>query len=457
MSSSSSSATVDSACGDSNSATMCNESVDAPNAEGLSNDGDEKTAVDRKSDSASDDNYCEEDVDNEQAGDEEEEEQDDEEAEEEDEEEEEEEEEANSSVSTERKPRAGAVRRSSTTSRLRSGRASSANESDSGGEDDSSDMEDDTPRKTIQVGADFQAKIPTLDRAAYPDEKPYATEDKLLWNPNMHSGDIVCEYLRTIKEQRELAAKEKVAALLKDGLSASSWEAIVAATVDSLPHGSHVHDDEQALFVLQQCNFDISAALKKIAPEQQQPVTDRDRSHQWSEEECRNFETGLCIYGKRFNDIQQNKVPGRSVGELVQFYYIWKKTERHDLFGNKARLEKKKYSLHPGTTDYVDRYLDEPDTQAPLDAVHASLALPHSGAAVPPNLAATAAAAIAAGGSSSHCPPAAVAAAARPLLPASAVPGSSSGTAPSAGSAVVPSTGGAAAAGGAGAGTAATI
>ena len=42
------------------------------------------------------------------------------------------------------------------------------------------------------------------------------------------------------------------------------------------------------------------------------------------------------------------QVRTRSVGELVQFYYLWKKTERHDVFANATRLEKKKYTLHPG-------------------------------------------------------------------------------------------------------------
>ncbi|XP_022257587.1 mesoderm induction early response protein 1-like [Limulus polyphemus] len=79
----------------------------------------------------------------------------------------------------------------------------------------------------------------------------------------------------------------------------------------------------------------------------------------WSEEECRSFENGLRTYGKDFHLIQQNKVRTRSVGELVQFYYFWKKTERHDVFASKNRLEKKKYALHPGTTDYMDRFLDE--------------------------------------------------------------------------------------------------
>lgn len=99
----------------------------------------------------------------------------------------------------------------------------------------------------------------------------------------------------------------------------------------------------------------------------------------WSEEECRAFELGLRLYGKDFHMIQSQKVRTRSVGELVQFYYLWKKTERHDVFANNTRLEKKKYTLHPGktkqfissilitlfyfkgTTDYMDRFIDEQD------------------------------------------------------------------------------------------------
>ena len=72
----------------------------------------------------------------------------------------------------------------------------------------------------------------------------------------------------------------------------------------------------------------------------------------WSEEECRSFELGLRLYGKDFHMIQSQKVKTRSVGELIQFYYMWKKTERHDVFANNTRLEKKKYTLHPGNNNY---------------------------------------------------------------------------------------------------------
>ena len=84
-------------------------------------------------------------------------------------------------------------------------------------------------------------------------------------------------------------------------------------------------------------------------------VPPADTMSLWSEDECKAFETGLRVYGKDFHSIQNQKVGTRSVGELVQFYYLWKKTERHDVFANSFRIEKKKYTLHPGTTDYMER------------------------------------------------------------------------------------------------------
>lgn len=116
----------------------------------------------------------------------------------------------------------------------------------------------------------------------------------------------------------------------------------------------------------------------------------------WSEEECRNFEHGYRVYGKNFHLIQANKVSDRrqrvsrifpevcrqiwlmsclraeliclfvaksknchfpppqvrtrSVGECVEYYYMWKKSERHEYFTQQAtRLSRKKYSLQSGS------------------------------------------------------------------------------------------------------------
>ncbi|XP_066586919.1 mesoderm induction early response protein 1 isoform X2 [Prorops nasuta] len=184
-------------------------------------------------------------------------------------------------------------------------------------------------KKTIMVGNDYQAAIPE-GLCKYDDALPYENEDKMLWDPSHIPEEETEEFL----ERAQLPT-------VKGG---------------SLPAGSHIRDDEQALYLLLQCGYNLEEALRR---RRMNVVPPTETVSLWSEEECHNFESGLRSYGKDFHMIQKNKVRTRSVGELVQFYYLWKKTERHDIFTYKARLEKKKYALHPGITDYMDRFLEE--------------------------------------------------------------------------------------------------
>ncbi|CAH1965022.1 unnamed protein product [Acanthoscelides obtectus] len=188
--------------------------------------------------------------------------------------------------------------------------------------------------KTIMVGSDYQAQIPD-GLCHYDDALPYENEDKLLWNPSEMYGDIVEEFLKKAS----------------------------AITKPPLPMGTQLRDDEQALYLLQQCGHNSEEALRRLRMTLPNSATDNMNESLWSEEECRNFESGVRCFGKNFHLIQQNKVRTRSVGELVQFYYLWKKSERHDIFANKARLEKKKYALHPGFTDFMDRFLEDQDSR----------------------------------------------------------------------------------------------
>ncbi|XP_063995155.1 mesoderm induction early response protein 1 isoform X2 [Diachasmimorpha longicaudata] len=198
-------------------------------------------------------------------------------------------------------------------------------------EDDDCDYspDEDEWKKTIMVGTDYQAIIPE-GLCRYDDALPYENEDKILWNPSFIPERETEEFL-----QRAQLPTHKSSLL---------------------PTGAHVRDDEQALYLLLQCGYNLEEALRRRRMNVLPPI---DAISLWSEEECHNFESGLRTYGKDFHLIQKNKVRTRSVGELVQFYYLWKKTERHDIFTYKARLEKKKYALHPGITDYMDRFLEE--------------------------------------------------------------------------------------------------
>ncbi|NWV61938.1 MIER1 protein, partial [Malurus elegans] len=195
-------------------------------------------------------------------------------------------------------------------------------------EEESEEDEDYIPsedwKKEIMVGSMFQAEIPAGTCKYKENEKVYENDDQLLWNPDFLPEDKVIEFL---KEASRRTGEEK-------GL-------------DAIPEGSHIKDNEQALYELVKCNFDTEESLRRL---RFNVKAAREELSVWTEEECRNFEQGLKVYGKDFHVIQANKVRTRSVGECVAFYYMWKKSERYDFFAQQTRFGKKKYNLHPGVT-----------------------------------------------------------------------------------------------------------
>ncbi|KAM5126112.1 mesoderm induction early response protein 1-like, partial [Mantella aurantiaca] len=170
----------------------------------------------------------------------------------------------------------------------------------------------------------------------------YENDDQLLWNPDYVGEERVIDFLI---EASKRTGEEK--------------------GIDTIPEGAHIKDNEQALYELVKCNFDTEEALRRL---RFNVKAAREELSVWTEEECRNFEQGLKAYGKDFHLIQANKVRTRSVGECVAFYYMWKKSERYDFFAQQTRFGKKKYNLHPGVTDYMDRLLDESESAASSQA-----------------------------------------------------------------------------------------
>lgn len=198
-------------------------------------------------------------------------------------------------------------------------------------DEDGSDSEEEEMRKTIMIGSAYQAVVPE-GFTKYAD-KPYKHNDKLLWEPRSGlPSDTIDQYLQATQMMTDCGA---------DG-------------VDLMPMGAHIRDDEQALYQLMQCSHNVEEALRK-RPSAGPP----NPSTPWTDEEVRNFENGILTFGKDFHSIQAQRVRTRTVSEIVQFYYLWKKTERHDIFANKMRPEKKKYMLHPGVTLVVYELLDK--------------------------------------------------------------------------------------------------
>ncbi|XP_076000930.1 mesoderm induction early response protein 1b isoform X2 [Genypterus blacodes] len=188
-------------------------------------------------------------------------------------------------------------------------------ENNNDAEEESDEDEDYVPsedwKKEIMVGSMYQAETP-VGLCKYKDnERVYENDDQLLWNPEFLPEGKVVEFLT---EASKRTGEEK--------------------GVDAIPEGSHIKDNEQALYELVKCDFDTEEALRRL---KFNVKAAREELSVWTEEECRNFEQGLKAYGKDFHLIQANK---------------------------QTRLGKRKYNLHPGVTDYMDRLLDETESAA---------------------------------------------------------------------------------------------
>ncbi|EGV99055.1 Mesoderm induction early response protein 1 [Cricetulus griseus] len=164
-------------------------------------------------------------------------------------------------------------------------------------EEESEEDEDYIPsedwKKEIMVGSMFQAEIPVGVCRYKENEKVYENDDQLLWDP---------EYL----------PEDKVIVFLKDASRRTGDE----RGVEAIPEGSHIKDNEQALYELVKCSFDTEEALRRL---RFNVKAAREELSVWTEEECRNFEQGLKAYGKDFHLIQANKGSIRPLSDPTSY------------------------------------------------------------------------------------------------------------------------------------------
>lgn len=215
----------------------------------------------------------------------------------------------------------------------------------------------DDEEKCVRIGSEFQATVPD-GLCRYDDALPYENEDKLLWDPKILSEEETERYLNKVRELKILNQDSKK----NDGKKVNS--VIRKRKRNRLFDTIITKDDEQVLYLLLQCGFNVEEALRR----QRLNIIPQTNMSLWSEDECIHFENGLSLFGKDFHQIQLHKVRTRSVEELVQFYYYWKKSERHDVFVSNFKFEKKKFNMHPGITDFMEKCNDEPDIEEQPDS-----------------------------------------------------------------------------------------
>ncbi|XP_077864855.1 metastasis-associated protein MTA1-like [Saccoglossus kowalevskii] len=83
-----------------------------------------------------------------------------------------------------------------------------------------------------------------------------------------------------------------------------------------------------AMNILHKHDYDIAKAIANLVP-QAGPVLCRDQMEEWSASEANLFEEALEKYGKDFNDIRQDFLPWKSLPSIIEYYYMWKTTDRY--------------------------------------------------------------------------------------------------------------------------------
>uniref|UniRef100_A0AC34FCS0 SANT domain-containing protein n=1 Tax=Panagrolaimus sp. ES5 TaxID=591445 RepID=A0AC34FCS0_9BILA len=190
------------------------------------------------------------------------------------------------------------------------------------GSDDDDDEYAPKIYKPPRVGSAYQhLNIPAVD-STY---KPVHDHADVLWKPTPKLNDQqLDQYQESVIEYSQDMDASKIPALQNDPVQPRMDRPIP------------FWDSEEALYTLMQNDYDPIKAKKAFA-EGPPDVNLPRKTHfgiclPWEEADLLKFETGLHVYLKKFNKIQQEYLPGRSIGEVIHFYYRWKKTERFDLW-----------------------------------------------------------------------------------------------------------------------------
>ncbi|PWA14778.1 hypothetical protein CCH79_00014458 [Gambusia affinis] len=205
----------------------------------------------------------------------------------------------------------------------------------------------------IRVGSKYQAEIPDKLTEDEVDTRVQEKMETKVWDPSNQLKDAqidqflvvarTCptppgwwnvgtrpssEAFRDVQSDSDLALTQ-LAQLV-------SWMDGCPASIHASETGSiHPVSEFHAMDTLQKNNYDLARAMSTLVP-QGGPVLCRDEMEEWSASEAMLFEEALEKYGKDFNDIRQDFVsspvcslPWKSLASVVQFYYMWKTTDRY--------------------------------------------------------------------------------------------------------------------------------
>ncbi|CAF1540247.1 unnamed protein product, partial [Didymodactylos carnosus] len=83
-----------------------------------------------------------------------------------------------------------------------------------------------------------------------------------------------------------------------------------------------------AMDTLHKHNYDLASATCCLVPSTG-PILVKDQMEDWSAAEANAFEDAIEKCGKHFNAIQREFLPWKSLKGIIEYYYMWKTTDRY--------------------------------------------------------------------------------------------------------------------------------
>ncbi|XP_078287344.1 metastasis-associated protein MTA1-like isoform X3 [Rhinoraja longicauda] len=170
----------------------------------------------------------------------------------------------------------------------------------------------------IRVGPRYQADIPDMLKEDEEDERDQLKLEVKIWDPDSPLTD------RQIDQFLVLARSV--------GTFARALDCSSSIRQPSLHMSAAAASRDITLFhsmdTLHKNNYDVSKAISALVP-QGGPVLCRDEMEEWSASEANLFEEALEKYGKDFSDIRQDFLPWKSLTSIIEYYYMWKTTDRY--------------------------------------------------------------------------------------------------------------------------------
>jgi len=170
----------------------------------------------------------------------------------------------------------------------------------------------------IRVGSRYQAEPPSLLKEDEADNRNLEDLETLVWTPSHHLTDrqidqflVISRSVGTFARALDCSSSVKQPSLHMSA-AAASRDITLFHAMDTL----HKH------------SYNMADAISSLVPSTG-PVLCRDEMEEWSASEANLFEEALEKYGKDFNDIRQDFLPWKTLKNIIEYYYMWKTTDRY--------------------------------------------------------------------------------------------------------------------------------